>query len=202
LIRHGKTDWNALGKIQGQTDTLLNEEGLRQAKALAERLYRDADEKWDAIVSSDLSRARETARIIAERLQLPLLPSDARLRERGFGEIEGTTEDERLQRWGADWRNAAVGQESDDSVRERGMSFVNEWRENRSEVRLLAVTHGSTLAQLLAEMCERLDDGYLGNMSYSILEYQDSRWNYLLHNCTRHLQPDETPAQAGDIVSR
>jgi len=186
-IRHGKTEWNALGRIQGQTDIPLNDEGRAQARALAERLHRDGD-VWDAVVSSDLSRARETAAVIAERLGLPLLDGDPRIRERSFGEIEGTTEPERLARWGPDWRSAAAGQESDEAVRSRGMSFVNEWLRKRPDVRLLAVTHGSTLAQLLSEMCERADDGYLGNMSLSILEFREDRWHSVLHNCTLHLQ--------------
>ncbi len=89
LVRHGKTDWNAEGKIQGQTDIPLNEEGKAQAIALANRLSGE-ERIWDAVVSSDLKRAFATAQIIAEKLGIPLLESDSRLRERYFGEVEGT----------------------------------------------------------------------------------------------------------------
>ncbi|MFC4103708.1 histidine phosphatase family protein [Paenibacillus xanthanilyticus] len=187
LIRHGKTDWNALGKIQGQTDTPLNEEGVRQAGALAQRLRRDG-ERWDAIVASDLSRADETARIIAQTLGIVQLPGDPRLRERYFGEIEGTTEEERLTRWGADWRSQNRGQETDDVLRGRAMAFVEDLvAQGLDDRRILVVTHGSLLAQLLKGLCAELADKPIGNVSLSIFERESERWKPLLHNCTLHL---------------
>jgi len=191
LIRHGQTAWNALGRIQGQTDIPLSEEGRRQAEALADRLLRE-EQKWDAVISSNLQRAHETARIIAVKLGLPLLAPDERLSERYFGEIEGTTTEERLRRWGEHWRQADAGQESDAAVRARGMSFVEEWRRREPEMKLLVVSHGSFLAQLLQEMCGQLDDGHLVNMSFSILQEESTgaggTWKPLLHNCSLHLQ--------------
>ncbi|GGF88891.1 histidine phosphatase family protein [Paenibacillus abyssi] len=186
-VRHGKTEWNALGKIQGQTDIPLNEEGIAQASALAERLAND-EFKWDGVISSDLMRARETANIIAVRLGIPLLAPDIRLRERYFGEIEGTSEAERLARWGEHWRTAYTGQESDQSVRTRGLDFVNEWLGNSSAYKLLVVSHGSFLSQMLHTLCQGLDDSYISNMSYSIVEYQEGQWQSVLHNCTLHLK--------------
>ncbi|MFD0711173.1 histidine phosphatase family protein [Paenibacillus sp. GCM10027626] len=189
LIRHGRTDWNALGKIQGQTNISLNEEGRRQAEALAERLYREKDEqKWDAIVSSDLSRAAQTAEIIANRLEIPLLPAEARLRERNFGIVEGTTEEERLSRWGKDWRQADVGQETDGQLRTRALSFINELAERYPQQNILVVTHGSLLAQLLKGMCESLENKPIVNMAFSIMRQGDDGWEPLLHNCTLHLE--------------
>ena len=187
LIRHGKTDWNALGKIQGQTDTPLNAEGVAQAQALAERLSRDAC-KWDAVISSDLMRAYETARIIADKLSIPLWPADSRLRERYFGAIEGTTEHERIARWGADWRQSENGQEPDDIVRGRAVAFIEEMSRLHTTANLLVVTHGSLLAQLLKAMCADLEDKPIVNMSFSILEREGNGWVPLLHNCTIHLQ--------------
>ena len=185
-VRHGRTAWNALGKIQGQTDIPLNEEGKQQAERLALRLAANEIE-WDAVISSDLMRARETARTIAEKLGVPLLPPDHRLRERFFGEIEGTTEEERLARWGEDWRTTFEGQETDAAVFARGMSFIKEWREQKPGQRLLVVTHGSFLNQMLHSLCEGLDGSYIGNMSYSITEFRNEQWTSLLHNCTVHL---------------
>lgn len=186
LIRHGETEWNALGRIQGQTDISLNEAGIRQARALAERLKAE-DRVWDAVVSSDLKRARETARILADALGIPLLPPDPRIRERSFGQAEGTTEEERFARWGADWRSRDVGQESDDSVRERGLAFIADWQARNPEIRLLVVSHGSTLAVLLQSLCSGLEDRRIGNMSLSILESAGAEWRILLHNCSKHL---------------
>lgn len=188
LIRHGKTDWNALGKIQGQTDIPLNEEGTLQARLLARRLAAE-EEKWDAVVTSDLSRAIETGRIVAEALGVPLLPGEPLLRERSFGLIEGTTEEERIRQWGTNWRSAGeAGVEDDASVRQRAEAFLAKWRAAMPDARLLVVSHGSFLAQMIHLMCSGLDDSHLGNMSYSVLEFKDDAWLSILHNCTLHLQ--------------
>ncbi|NBD22567.1 histidine phosphatase family protein [Paenibacillus glycinis] len=187
LIRHGQTEWNELGKIQGQTDIPLNQEGYRQAQALARRLDREPM-KWDAVVSSDLMRAKQTAEIIAEALGIPLLDPDARLRERFYGEVEGTTESERLARWGPDWKKRDNGQENDEQVRARALSFVEEAAAGGSGRHLLVVTHGSLLAQLLQAMCADLADKPIHNLSFSIMEREGAGWTPLLHNCTLHLE--------------
>lgn len=85
LIRHGETAWNAERRLQGQLDIPLNEEGRRQAAALARAL---AAEPVDAVISSDLGRARSTAQAVAEACGLSL-QTDAGLRERCFGAFEG-----------------------------------------------------------------------------------------------------------------
>jgi broad specificity phosphatase PhoE len=91
LVRHGETDWNAEGRLQGQTDRPLNDFGRRQARRLAEQLE---GEELQAIYSSDLARARETAEIVSERLGLPV-ELDADLREKDWGTWEGLTAVER-----------------------------------------------------------------------------------------------------------
>lgn len=90
LIRHGETDWNAERRIQGHRDLPLNAVGLAQAEALARGL---ADLRADAIFSSDLLRARQTAQPLADALGLEL-QLDPDLRERNFGCCEGRTIDE------------------------------------------------------------------------------------------------------------
>jgi broad specificity phosphatase PhoE len=92
LVRHGETDWNAEGKLQGHTDRPLNPYGRRQAQALADRL---ATESIDALYASDLSRARETPEILGEKLGLAVAV-DPDLREKNWGNWEGLTSDERL----------------------------------------------------------------------------------------------------------
>jgi probable phosphoglycerate mutase len=87
LVRHGETEWNAQGRLQGWRDSLLTEQGRAQAAALAERLVA---ERPDALVSSDLGRALATAAPIAARLGLEVIP-EAGLRERRYGIIEGMT---------------------------------------------------------------------------------------------------------------
>lgn len=87
LSRHGRTHWNALGRFQGRTDVPLDEVGRAQARDFAEQLRG----RVDAIVASDLLRASESAQIIGETLQVPVLALDADLRERGYGIFEGLT---------------------------------------------------------------------------------------------------------------
>jgi len=94
-IRHGETDWNAGGRLQGQRDIPLNALGRRQAERLAGALR---DEGIDAVFASDLVRAADTARVLAA--PLGLVPQfDPGLRERGFGVLEGLSYDEIAQRW-------------------------------------------------------------------------------------------------------
>jgi probable phosphoglycerate mutase len=86
LIRHGETAWNAVRRLQGHIDIPLNPEGERQAAALARAL---AAEKLDAIVSSDLQRAMQTAQAVAGLHAGLSLQTDAGLRERAYGVFEG-----------------------------------------------------------------------------------------------------------------
>ncbi|CAH0118766.1 histidine phosphatase family protein [Paenibacillus sp. CECT 9249] len=190
LIRHGLTDWNALGKIQGQTDIPLNADGRKQAEAMASRLIDDAG-PWDYIVSSNLSRALETARIIAERLDMPILPPDPRLIERSYGSVEGTTQEERVRRWGADWKRLDLGQETDASMQARGLDFIEDLYGRYPQSNILVVTHGSFLAQLYTALFQDRFQEHIGNLSFTILERKDAEWIPLLYNCTRHLQTIE-----------
>ena len=91
FARHGETDWNFEGRLQGHTDRPLNAYGREQAEALAGRLAR---EDVAAIYASDLARARETAEIVGERLGLPVV-LDPDLREKDWGTWEGLTAVER-----------------------------------------------------------------------------------------------------------
>lgn len=87
LIRHGETDWNRARRLQGHRDIALNEEGLRQAERLGKAL---AGESLQAVFSSDLQRARQTAQAVARHHGLAVM-EDARLRERCYGICEGLT---------------------------------------------------------------------------------------------------------------
>lgn len=85
VIRHGQTNWNKEGRIQGKTDIELNEEGIEQAKEARKILE---NYPIDIIVASPLKRARKTAEIINETKHVPIIFEKA-LEERGFGEFEG-----------------------------------------------------------------------------------------------------------------
>ena len=86
IVRHGQTEWNVLGKVQGKQDICLNEKGKEQALLTK----KDLDNKEiDLIIVSPLKRALETAEIINKDRNLPMI-IDERIKERDFGEFEGT----------------------------------------------------------------------------------------------------------------
>jgi len=130
LIRHGTTQWNATRRFQGHTDVPLSDTGRDQARRLAARLR---SERFGAIYSSDLSRATETARIVAEPHALEVR-HDPRLREFHFGEWEGLTWDEivatrphlRESELTAASLYAPDGGETFDDVRKRVASFLDD----------------------------------------------------------------------------
>ena len=91
VTRHGQTDWNVLGKVQGQTDIELNDTGKAQAEETGILLK---DEHIDLIIASPLKRANETAQIINKNFNVKII-NDDRLKERCFGKSEGLTKEER-----------------------------------------------------------------------------------------------------------
>jgi probable phosphoglycerate mutase len=99
LIRHGETAWNAERRLQGHIDIALNDEGERQAAALAGAL---ADERFDAIFASDLKRAHQTAEAVARQHGLAVI-NDGALRERCYGGFEGLLYAEIEQRFPAEF---------------------------------------------------------------------------------------------------
>ncbi len=149
LIRHGETAWNADARIQGHTDIELNARGHAQAQALAGAL---ADAELDAIYCSDLTRARQTAAPLAQRLGIePRL--DAALRERAFGAFEGSSfvELERVHpqacaRWRArDPEFAAPGGERLDAFYARVTDAALRIAAAHAGGRVALISHGGAL---------------------------------------------------------
>lgn len=139
LVRHGETDWNRDGRLQGRTDIPLNDTGRAQALALAGQL---AGQGWAAITSSPLSRARETAQIIADVLELELLPAQDDLVERNFGDAEGGNLAELTARYPHGER---PGQETWEEVTGRGAAAVRRLRAEHGDDPLIVVAHGTFL---------------------------------------------------------
>lgn len=185
LVRHGFTNWNMEWRAQGRTDVPLNETGLEQARAVAERL---STEEWDLVVSSDLSRAYETAKAIAEKLDIPLM-KDARLQEMSFGEIEGTTEKDRIEKWGEEWKQLDLGFESKEEAMKRSLACVEEFCRSYPDKNILFVSHGATLNQLMRGllMDPEFDQG-LNNTSVSVFVKESDQWECTLLNCAKHLE--------------
>ena len=137
LVRHGETDWNADGRLQGQTDRPLSDFGRRQARQLADEL---ADEELEAIYSSDLSRARETAEIVGERLGLPVV-LDPDLREKDWGTWEGLTAVERD-------RVEFVGETTEEHQERILRALRRISRVHAADGRVLVVTHGGSMRRV------------------------------------------------------
>ena len=93
VTRHGQTDWNVLGKIQGQTDIELNDVGRQQAEEIGKLIE---NETINLIITSPLKRAKETAQIINKKLNVKII-EDCRLMERNFGQSEGLTKNDTRQ---------------------------------------------------------------------------------------------------------
>ena len=152
LVRHGQTDWNAAGRFQGQSDVPLNSVGLAQAEALAGRL---ANTSFDAIYSSDLSRAYRTAQCLARPLGLAIR-IEPRLREICQGQWEGMVYSEVVERFGEPGdplqsdvsTDRAPGGETILEVALRVTDAINEIASAHPAQRVLVVSHGLALATL------------------------------------------------------
>jgi broad specificity phosphatase PhoE len=138
LARHGETDWNASGRLQGHTDRPLNAYGRRQAAELAGRLGGDA---IDAVYASDLARARETAEIVAAELGLTVVLEPG-LRERNWGTWEGLTPEERAR--------VAFEGEAPEAHRERIVGAIERIADRHPGGRVLVVTHGGSMRRVQA----------------------------------------------------
>jgi probable phosphoglycerate mutase len=195
LVRHGETVWNTESRIQGHTDSPLTPLGLAQARAIAKRL---GGERFDALVSSDLGRARDTAGAIAGRTGHRTV-EDARLRERNFGVGEGLTYGEldhqypdvfsRVRTTDPDFR--IPGGESRRQFHDRVVAAFTAVAEAHEGKRIVVVTHGGVLA-ILYRHVHGLGIATphaipIVNASYNILRFDAGAWQQVLWGDTAHL---------------
>jgi probable phosphoglycerate mutase len=143
LVRHGATDWTEEGRLQGRTDVPLNVRGRSQAVAVAERL---AGERWDALYTSPLARAAETARIIGEAVGLtPVVETG--LVERAFGARSGLTRSEQDRLFPAG--RPVPGEESWTALVRRTRRALARFVCRHPGGRVIAVTHGGVIRAAL-----------------------------------------------------
>ncbi|MDR2127732.1 MAG: histidine phosphatase family protein [Burkholderiaceae bacterium] len=150
-VRHGETAWNADGRVQGHTDVALSAAGRAQAALLADALAQQHD-AIDALCSSDLLRARQTAQAVQAATGAPLV-LEPRLRERAFGQIEGLSFAQVQARWPADaekWRKrdlywAAPGGESLLRFQERVIGAIQDLAQRHLGQQIAIITHGGVL---------------------------------------------------------
>lgn len=174
LTRHGQTDWNVAGKVQGQTDIELNETGVEQAKATGEKLK---EKKIDLIIASPLKRAAKTAQLIAGDREIPIL-YDNRIKERCFGEFEGKTKEEFNfdEIWNYKLNKHYEMAESVGETFERVYQFIEEIKEEYKDKTVLVVAHGGIAVPVRA-YCEGIPEGMevlrgLGLENCEVKEYE------------------------------
>lgn len=213
MLRHGQTEFNAGSRMQGQLDTDLTDLGRAQAVAAAEVLSK---RQPLLIVSSDLSRARDTALTLGERSGLPVRV-DTRLRETHLGDWQGLTHGEvdalapgaRLA-WRDDARWAPHGGESRIDVADRSLPLVAEivagepeWGAEEPDRPVVLVAHGGLIAALTAVLLDLPIDswpvlGGMGNASWAQLSghgpagapISDLRWRLDVWNASAQVAND------------
>jgi uncharacterized phosphatase len=142
IVRHGETDWNAQGRLQGREDIELNDAGREQAHKMADWLSR---ETWDAVVSSPLKRAVETAQIIARRLSISEINVEEQITERDYGEASGLWPEERRSRF----TDGIPGQEDFELLRLRAMAGIEKIANAHRGKRIVVISHGALTNSIL-----------------------------------------------------
>jgi glucosyl-3-phosphoglycerate phosphatase len=187
IWRHGQTEWNAAERVQGHADVGLDDIGRAQAAASARRI---AAEHPDAVVSSDLRRATDTAAALAAVTGLTVR-RDPRLREQYFGDWQGLTNAEVRDAYPdvwARWRRGepadAAGIEDIDTLRERALDAVTDAAKLGSTV--VVVTHGGTAKQAMGSMLgwpPEVSGRVMGlmNCHWAEIQWHSHRGGWVLH---------------------
>lgn len=190
LTRHGETEENKLGIIQGHLPGKLSKEGIDQAKRLAKRLSK---EHIDHIYSSDLARAADTAKEIAKYHPNVKVELRDELKERHFGSFQGKT----LREVGWDKPSDVQPADGETTIElsKRADSFIkNVIRNHDKEDTILIVCHDIIGNMIIASITNKRIKGFkdikpLGNTSVSIFEiWEDKKHKIHLFNCTKHLE--------------
>ncbi|MCO7176347.1 histidine phosphatase family protein [Sporolactobacillus kofuensis] len=184
LVRHGETDWNALGKLQGREDIPLNERGRQQAQMVGEFLQSD---KFAAVVTSPLKRAKQTADIVNHYLgNLPMIENSDFI-EKAYGEASGMTIPERDQHFPD---GKIPGMEPFDRIKKRVVRGLSTVKERFPDQSVLLVAHGGLINVILAI----LSNGKIGtgktklyNTCISHIETTGDSWKIIDYNCIDHL---------------
>ena len=195
VFRHGETDWNKVGRMQGHTDIPLNETGRAQALIL-QRYF--AEHPIEVILSSDLMRARETAKIARGTLDIPIV-FDVRQRETKLGDAEGLTREEVQEKLHPDiwqkwhyfpehWEHRFPNGESKREHLERVRGALLDFLSKTPYTKIGMSSHGGSMRRLLHALRPDIAEPIsVGNCSLFKLDYSSERglWvedvNPLLH---------------------
>ena len=196
VVRHGETEENLQGILQGQRDTKLNELGLRQAECVAERLKHEA---LDLVFSSDLSRARITAEKIAAYHHLPVTELRA-LREWDLGDLQGRPlsvlrekNPQVMDAFRKDLDDLQIpGGESRSEFYQRVADCLDELALRFSGKRILLVSHGGTIRSMFHHVAGPVPASsrmpLTSNTGVSSFRYENGTWQLLSWNDVSHLR--------------
>lgn len=168
LVRHGETEWNRARRVQGSTDIPLNDTGRAQAATTGRLLARM---QWTGVVASPLSRAYETASIIASALGLPAPSTLNAIVERNYGEAEGFTDAELRVKFPDD--TPVPGRESREAVAERAIPALIELAEKHHGGALVVVSHGGVIRSVLATVAPASSHEPITNGSIHSFRHRD-----------------------------
>ncbi|MFD6066174.1 MULTISPECIES: histidine phosphatase family protein [Amycolatopsis] len=192
LWRHGETDYNAAGRMQGHLDSALTPVGWNQARFAVPALARFSP---DLVIASDLRRATDTATVLTEAIGVPLR-IDKRLRETHLGEWQGFTGQQvdetypgERARWRVDATWAPPGGESRVDVAERAMEVVADLDQPNSDAgdAVLLATHGGLIIALTAKLlglpvASWPSLGGIANCHWVELTRRDGNWRLAAYN--------------------
>ncbi len=196
LLRHGQSEWNILGKIQGQVDTVLTEKGIEQAQKAAQRLI---GEQIDMIYSSDLKRACDTAKIVGKELDLDVTQLCS-IREINFGVWQGLDLDtikrdheDNYKLWRTEPHNLRLeGGESIQVVQDRAIKDVKRLVAENPDKNILLVSHGTTIKTLIVGLLDidisKYNKMTIGNTGLSIIEFKEFSPVLQVLNDTNHIK--------------
>ncbi|MCL6572738.1 MAG: histidine phosphatase family protein [Bacillus sp. (in: Bacteria)] len=187
LIRHGETDWNAIGRMQGRRDIPLNSTGILQAEECGQYLKSSL---WDLIITSPLKRARLTAEIINRTLNVPLVVMDE-LKEKSFGDAEGMTFQERKTAFPD---NNFPNQEDGLELTKRVMGGLDSINQKYGDSRLLLVAHGAVIHSILTFVSNGefgLGNINLKNACFNDIHFHQEQWKIKTVNQVAHLSSDK-----------
>jgi uncharacterized phosphatase len=174
LVRHGQTEWNRLGRLQGRTGAPLDEVGHEQA-ALAARLL--AGSSWHWLQVSPAQRALETADAIAASIPGIAIHREPALIERDYGQAEGII----LTHAQSRWPDGIPGMETEEQLAERGAAALRRIAEERADADGIVVGHGAYFRAALALLSGTSVPRIL-NGSITTVDVAANRWRILSIN--------------------
>jgi broad specificity phosphatase PhoE len=181
LIRHGQTDWNLQGRFQGREDIPLNQNGIEQAISCGMALKGD---KFEAVITSPLIRARKTAEIIAEQLGLTKIITDEGIIERDFKKVSGMTPKEREAFYASQEMD---DKEPWDDLCNRMISTLRKYGEQYQGKNIIMVSHGASINSVLSILSSGATGTgkiILKNTCISILHYENGKLRLGEYNMT------------------